>query len=364
MEYIPSSPAEVKRIIEAVNLRTNDIDLYEMGARGICERPFSRNPAGFKCVWDEVAPEDFLSIVLSDGREFIGCGPDLSTILSGPPDLQPPYPIYKGDTFLYFERPERFTKPKPDELARIGVMPVSKGSPKENLREASLRSERPHKSKTDRPATGPETVVPVRAPQEDAAPADPERERPEEKINETNEVNEDELAYWKSRLGHPEDQDWERKLKTKMPDPARDNVIDLPAVEKLKVIYTTPPKDVLAVIQKGYRGKGIERTVYKVYARSCYQPINRCWGYAGKSTKKGRYYNQGMLELADKETPSGRSERRHLKWLVDNDIFLFRKRGYMKEGCSIYELPCNLDNVEQWKRYVKSSRGKRSSRRK
>ena len=159
MRNLPASAHEVKRIIEAVNLRTDDVDLYTIDDRGISEKPFNKVPRRFEDI-----------VAKPGGRAFIGYGPDLKTILSGPPDLQPPYPEYTGDPFMYFERPEDFMNVPKELLSRLGVHSTPNGSPKENQREASLRSERPRKSKTDQPAARPEKAVSVPAPRQAAAP--------------------------------------------------------------------------------------------------------------------------------------------------------------------------------------------------
>jgi hypothetical protein len=95
MEHISNALPNVKRIIEAVNLRTNDVDLYTINDRGISEKPFNMVPRRFE---DIVADPG--------GRAFIGCGPDVKTIMAGQAVIEPPWPIYEGDVFLYLERPE------------------------------------------------------------------------------------------------------------------------------------------------------------------------------------------------------------------------------------------------------------------
>lgn len=96
MENIPASPAEVKSIIEAVNLKTHTRFTYLKGDHGVCKFPFKISPDGFKDL-----------LFTKDGLMFDGADPDTYIALTEPPEVPPGDPLYAGDPTLYFKRPLR-----------------------------------------------------------------------------------------------------------------------------------------------------------------------------------------------------------------------------------------------------------------
>jgi len=93
MENIPSSPADVKSIIEAVNLKTNTRFTYLKGDHGVCRFPFKISPDGFKDL-----------LFTKDGLMFDGADPDTYIALTEPPEVIRGDPLYAGDPTLYFKR--------------------------------------------------------------------------------------------------------------------------------------------------------------------------------------------------------------------------------------------------------------------
>jgi hypothetical protein len=96
MENIPSSPAEVKQIIEAVHFKTMSRFTYLKGDGGLCRFPFGVS-------WDG---DKELSFPL-DLQDVAGDDPDRDFLLIDPPDLQPGESCYTDAPALYFNRPAK-----------------------------------------------------------------------------------------------------------------------------------------------------------------------------------------------------------------------------------------------------------------
>jgi hypothetical protein len=262
MEFIPGSPAEVKNIIEAVNLKTFTRFTYLKGDRDIHKQPFEKFPDGFKNL-----------LFTPDGLMFDGADPDAEIILTEPPDVQPGDPLFAGDPTLYFER-----KPKPGEVTDIKLQ-----------------------------------VLRIRA----LAEANPRPAAPEISI---------------------------------LPAPRRDNVVKIPAAEKQIIRHNRPPLDVVKYPHEIITGEAWKRVYREMYKKSKYLPTCEFWGYAGKSTKKARCYNQGNEELVRSTGYHKATISRCLMMMKKEKIALQHKRGWKGEKCSMWELPFNLAHVMAWKR--------------
>ena len=175
------------------------------------------------------------------------------------------------------------------------------------------------------------------------------------------EVDELRLAIWRARAeadAHPERA---RPAETSMPDPARENIVELPNVEKQPERHNRPPRDVMKYGGKILHGEDWKSTIYMAYKLSWYGPLNEIPDYAGKSKKVGRYYTQGRAELVEATGLSGKTISKHRGQAVAAGLIIMHRRGYpaidkkgvrhSKKGyCSIWELPFNLPHVFAWKR--------------
>jgi hypothetical protein len=267
MDYIPGSPAEVKSVIEAVNLKTFTRFTYLKGEHGICKFPIGIVEQGVKSleaaldefVWDPEDPDQEIRFEDLDQLP-VGSGMD------------------GGGLLMYRER-----KPRRGEG---------------NAAQLELLQRRA------------------------AAEVNTRRSPPVEK-----------------------------------PQPAtrRDNVVQLPASDKPAVRYRRPSHDVLKYFQEAPIGEEWKRMYYVMYKKSKYAPLCEVWGYAGKSKRKGRFYNQGNKELARSTGLSKYTVSRYLMGMKKNKIILQHKRGWPGEKCSIWELPFDLAHVFAWKRDPKRS---------
>ena len=262
MEYIPSSPAEVNQIIEAVHFKTMSRFTYLKGDGGLCRFPFGVS-------WDG---DKELSFPL-DLQDVAGDDPDRDFLLIDPPDLQPGESCYTDAPALYFNRP-----------AKLG------------------------------------------------------------------EIDELRLAIWRARAAAAAAPERARPTETSMPDQARDNVVELPEDNHPAERYNRPPRIVLKYAKAIRIGEEWKRFYAVMYARSWFGPLNQAGGYAGKSSRKGRYFTLGNEELAKATGLSLRTISTYLMNLKKNKLILQHKRGWPGEGPSIWELPFDLDHVFAWRR--------------
>ena len=272
MEYIPSSAAKVKTIIDVMSFKTGLRYAWLKGDDGAYKHPF-----GFS--WDG----DKELIFPLDLQDVAGDDPDRELLLIDPPDLQPGEVACSEGVALCFNRPA-----KPGEI--------------DELRLAIWRA---------------------RA----AAAANPERARPAEMT---------------------------------MPDPASDNIVELPGVDHRVEKHNRPPRIVLKYARSITIGEEWKRLYALMYAKAVFGPLNMVWGYAGKSARKGRYCAQGNEELARVSGLGLRTVTRYLMKMQKAKLILLRKRGYPGEGPSIWELPFNLAQVFAWRRKPSSWRHRSS----
>ena len=175
------------------------------------------------------------------------------------------------------------------------------------------------------------------------------------------EIDELRLAIWRARAAAAANPERARPAEMTMPDPASDNIVELPGVDHRVEKHNRPPRDAMKYVGKILHGEDWKSTIYLAYKLSWYGPRNEIPDYAGKSKKVGRYYTRGSVELANQTGLSERTIGRHRKRAVAAGLIIMHRRGYpaidkkgvrhSKKGyCSIWELPFNLPHVFAWKR--------------
>jgi len=268
MEYIPSSAAEVKTIIEAVNFKSLSRYTWLKGDGGLCKFPFGVS-------WDG----DKELLFPLDLQDVAGDDPDRELLLADPPDLQPGEVACSQGVALYFGRPA-----KPGEI--------------DELR----------------------------------------------------------LAIWRARAAQAANHHESHQGEMPLPAPGRDKVVELPGVDHRAERYNRPPREVLKYAKRIPIGEEWKSQCVIMYARSWFGPLNQAGGYAGKSSRKGRYFTLGNEELARLTGLHKNTVSKYLTKMKKNKLILLHKRGYPGEGPSIWELPFSLEHVFAWRRKPSSRR--------
>jgi len=340
MQYIPSSPAEVKSIVEAVNLKT------------LKRFTYLKRPSDNKLFLFKVKPQGWHDLMFTeDGLVFDGADPDAEIILTEPVDVPPGDPLYAGDQTLSFERQVRPGEVVEAHLVAMGII--------KKPREKKTRHDLVVKSKSSK--TSDPVIAKVIEANPDNASAGALRAVAEDR--EAPEIYDEVMrqAVLASAVAAG-DLAEDIRLEEPLPAPGRDNVIELPAVKKRVATFKGIPLDVLKFCRKLSISEGCLATYRDMHTELWYGPIKEIKDYAGKSEKKGRYFTQGYVSLIRKPGRSGTTVIRHWKWLRKNGLTIRHRKGYPaidKKGirhsekgyCSILELPYNLAHVYFMRRH-------------
>ncbi len=119
MAFIPESKRDVKKILIAVNLRTNTRYTYLEGDGGVCPWPVEVIPNGFQDVFSGL-----------NDMEFPGADPDVEIFFTNPPDVPPGHPEYRGDPTVYFKIPARLDAVKDLWLSALRVRAAAEADPR------------------------------------------------------------------------------------------------------------------------------------------------------------------------------------------------------------------------------------------